>query len=477
MHTPLVDPGPDPHPYGAVLGMIELLERRQRGADATRLMLIAAALDRVLDGAESGTSREIAYRSLRAELATALSQSEHIVEQQMDLAHRLTREYEAVYEALDRGEISCAHARVIADAGIVIGSGDESAVAERRSGYARDALEIAVRETPNRLRPCARALAEAWAGRSIDERHRDARARRRVMLIDREDGMSDLIAHLPAAEAHAAHDRITRIAAACERGERAVPGSGAGGGAGDGAGDSGSAGSGAGHDRDRTRDELRADVLADLLLAADEHALFAGDSAEAIRARVQIVVPVSAIALTGGEGDGSGDAACELVGYGPIDSGTARHLTGAAPGWSRVLADASTGSVLSVDRYRPSEQMRRTLAARDRHCRFPGCRVPASRCDLDHTVPAARGGPTATGNLAHLCRGHHTLKHHSGWHVAQESDGVLRWTSPAGRKHLDRPRRPGQSPPRGSPEGTRLPVVRAARTVRFERGDDSVAVF
>ena len=98
-----------------------------------------------------------------------------------------------------------------------------------------------------------------------------------------------------------------------------------------------------------------------------------------------------------------------------------------------------SGTVLSVDRYRPTPEMKRMLSARDLHCRAPGCGVPAHRCDIDHTVDAALGGKTSTDNLAHLCRGHHTLKHHSDWQVEQLANGVMKWTSPSGRDHFDRP--------------------------------------
>jgi hypothetical protein len=109
----------------------------------------------------------------------------------------------------------------------------------------------------------------------------------------------------------------------------------------------------------------------------------------------------------------------------------------------------AAGTVLAVDRYRPSARMRRYLAARDQHCRFPGCRAPLARCDLDHTVDAALGGATATDNLAHLCRGHHTLKHHGGWRVRQNDDGALEWRSPTGRGYRERP--PGRVVFAGAP--------------------------
>ncbi|WP_206780507.1 HNH endonuclease signature motif containing protein, partial [Microbacterium sp. AISO3] len=75
----------------------------------------------------------------------------------------------------------------------------------------------------------------------------------------------------------------------------------------------------------------------------------------------------------------------------------------------------------------------RLLRARDRHCRFPGCRQPAIRCELDHTVAASAGGPTHVCNLANLCKRHHDVKHHTRWRVQQLPGGRLVWTSPTGR--------------------------------------------
>ncbi|KZE90636.1 hypothetical protein AVP41_00155 [Microbacterium sp. TNHR37B] len=130
-----------------------------------------------------------------------------------------------------------------------------------------------------------------------------------------------------------------------------------------------------------------------------------------------------------------------LAGRSPIDTDTALRLAGTAPGWDRVLTHPISGGVLAVDRYRPSEHLRRVLSVRDEHCRFPGCRVPVRRCDIDHTVAREHDGPTDVTNLAHLCRRHHTLKHHSAWRVTQTPGGVLHWTSPLGRDYPDAPAR------------------------------------
>ena len=50
------------------------------------------------------------------------------------------------------------------------------------------------------------------------------------------------------------------------------------------------------------------------------------------------------------------------------------------------------------------------VRARDLTCRWPGCDVPATHCDLDHTIPYAQGGPTHAGNIKCYCRTHHLMK-------------------------------------------------------------------
>lgn len=121
----------------------------------------------------------------------------------------------------------------------------------------------------------------------------------------------------------------------------------------------------------------------------------------------------------------------------PIDADTARCLAADAPSWSRVLTEPVEGVVLAVDRYRTPWPQRRFLRARDQHCRFPGCRRAAIRCEIDHTVDAALGGPTALWNLAHLCQRHHSMKQFTLWQVRQLPGGILVWTSPTGRVYRD----------------------------------------
>ena len=128
-----------------------------------------------------------------------------------------------------------------------------------------------------------------------------------------------------------------------------------------------------------------------------------------------------------------------VVGAGPISHETARFLAGTAPGWDRLLTHPVTGIVEQVDRYQPTQSLKRALRARDEHCRFPGCRVPARRCEIDHTVDWFHGGRSRFSNLAHLCPRHHRVKHHTDWRVTQHPGGILEWTCPTGNTYIDQP--------------------------------------
>lgn len=64
----------------------------------------------------------------------------------------------------------------------------------------------------------------------------------------------------------------------------------------------------------------------------------------------------------------------------------------------------------TTDAYRPTAGMRALVMARDGTCVYPGCAIPAERCQLDHRVPFDDGGPTTPDNLFCLCARHHNLK-------------------------------------------------------------------
>ncbi len=96
---------------------------------------------------------------------------------------------------------------------------------------------------------------------------------------------------------------------------------------------------------------------------------------------------------------------------------------------------------LHVAQYEVPDRLADQTAERDLTCVFPWCTRPAIHCDDDHVIPYSEGGPTASDNLAPLCRRHHRLKTHSPWSYTVLEPGSYLWSSPHGYQYLrDRPR-------------------------------------
>jgi hypothetical protein len=116
----------------------------------------------------------------------------------------------------------------------------------------------------------------------------------------------------------------------------------------------------------------------------------------------------------------------------------------AADAAARAAADAGAGGcahTMEVPGYRVPDRLRRWLNTRDRICRNPICRRPATQCDQDHTLAYDRGGRSCTCNLGGLCRLHHQLKQLPGWQLTQDAQGYFTWTTPAGLTYRKEPYR------------------------------------
>jgi hypothetical protein len=85
---------------------------------------------------------------------------------------------------------------------------------------------------------------------------------------------------------------------------------------------------------------------------------------------------------------------------------------------------------------------RLALIARDRHCQFPGCDRPPSRCQGHHIVPWETGGRTDLANLVLLCNRHHHAVHEGGFHCTRLPDHTLQFRRPDGSV-LEPPPKPG----------------------------------
>ena len=86
--------------------------------------------------------------------------------------------------------------------------------------------------------------------------------------------------------------------------------------------------------------------------------------------------------------------------------------------------------------YQPSPRLSEQVRVRDKTCVFAHCQRSARWCDLDHVIPYDDGGPTASDNLAPLCRLHHRLKTHGGWTYTMLEPGAYLWRSPYGYTYL-----------------------------------------
>lgn len=409
-------------------------------------------------GSRASREREMPIRSAALEIAVATRSHDLTVQRELDDAYTLTEKFSSTVDALEAGRITLRHVQAVLETGVVI---DDD---ETRGGWEKVVLSRAERDSPARARAFARELAESVHPEGMTARHARAARARGVSVRDLADGMAELSVILPATVAYGIRNRLRRQAAVIRAASRAVA-------ADDGTGELATGGPprasvdgdpdsatdgltdgtattadrsdpvGTDADRapsdERTLAQIGADLCADLLLTAaptidpTTEATCPGGLG-AIRAQVQITVPVLTLL-------GHTDAGAAVAGRSPIDPESARHLAAQAPGWDRVLCDPVTGTVLEVDRYSPSAAQRRYLAARDQHCRAPGCRAPLTRCQLDHNHEAQHGGATTLTNLCHLCVRHHTLKTETAWSVTQQPDGTLRFRSPLGQRTTETP--------------------------------------
>src|SRR3954447_19045711 len=124
-------------------------------------------------------------------------------------------------------------------------------------------------------------------------------------------------------------------------------------------------------------------------------------------------------------------------GSGPAGSAGSRGFGGFTV---RPVLDLTAHRV--SDAHDPPPVMREQVILRDQHCVFPGCRVDARDCDVDHIVsfvPLDEGGPpgqTHPDGLACLCRRHHRLKTFTAWTYHRTTHGRYEWTSPHGHTYL-----------------------------------------
>jgi Domain of unknown function (DUF222) len=436
-------------PRADLLDQIVACEREVAAAQARQLVLIAAfARSRpalVGERVQAGAS-EFAVDELAAELRL----SRRAAGARLELAVTLSERLPGTSAALAAGDLDLSRARLVAEATDPL---DPPAVAvvEQR------VLPRAATQTFGQLRASLTRAVLAVDPAGARVRHEREVAGRRVAVTALSDGMAELWALLPAPAATAIY---TAIDVHARRPHQPA---------------------------DVPIDARRADALLDLVtrhpvplrktttahvppaapaaheavaaaVAADEVAVAAAAADEVAYGMAERMIgnaaagqvalaPLVRVTVAATTLLGLDDQPAELAGHGPIPAEIARQVAADPSGtWRRILTDPATGAVLDVDHrtYRPPRPLARYVVARDATCRFPGCRQPARRCDLDHVTPWP-DGPTSAANLIAACRHHHRLKHSGRWRVSSDRDGTVTWTSPTGRTYSTRP------PPVGEP--------------------------
>jgi Domain of unknown function (DUF222)/HNH endonuclease len=330
----------------------------------------------------------------REEVATALRLSAQAAQRRIDVARALSSRLPATWSALARGDVSYLQALTIAEATEELDPSVASAVEQK-------VLIRAVDQTVAELRRSVRRAVLAADPIRAEAAHERAVVERTVQTWSMPDGMAEIRALLAAPDAATVMAALNALA---RRRQADDPGG---------------------------IDARRADAFV---------AVFAGALADPElprrqRARPHVQVTVPASTLLGLE-----DHPGELAGYGPITAGTARRLAGTGV-LRRLLTDPVDGRLLDYGRriYRPPADLANFVMARDQVCTFPGCAMPAWRCELDHRRPWAVGGTTDSDNMHLLCRRHHRAKDHGPWRAHRNRDGSTTWISPTGRIYRTQP--------------------------------------
>lgn len=181
----------------------------------------------------------------------------------------------------------------------------------------------------------------------------------------------------------------------------------------------------------RSLDQLRADIATDLLTGRCNHRGHRNE--DTTGGEVHLITDLATLAELSEEPG-------ELAGYGPVLAEIARDaaIEQVDGQWTYTVTDNGRPIATGTLRRRPTAAQRRHLRGLYPTCVFPGCRMPATDCDIDHRKPFASGGTTCKHNLSPLCRHHHRSKHLAPWRLKRDTNDDHLWTSPRGHTYRTR---------------------------------------
>lgn len=372
----------------------------------------------------------------REEIAASMRWTSNFAQYRLNEARMLTTALPETLAALQAGDVSPAHVRLIVEsAGRLSTSAPKGSAEFRRACLQLEqrVLPIARREGLGRSRAAAN---RAVAG--IDPTGRTARRDhalrgRGVWLRDEPDGVATLIARMATEHAHACYAAV----------EHAANTAGLLGNAQD------IAELGMGERRSMALLHLTlsgSETMQGRSTSRDTRAVDSEDASDStsampagpvLRTHVDVVIDLPTLL---GLQDNDG----EIVGGGELSGAVIRDLVlqDKSATMRRLVTDGQTGHLLDVGRkrYVVPDALREFIVMRDQRCRFPGCERRADGAELDHAVPWDDGGRSDRGNLGALCKRHHQVKTLGGWTITESSvDGACSWASPTGHRFEHRP--------------------------------------
>lgn len=314
---------------------------------------------------QEGETPDLAIQSAAAEARAALQLTRFSADNEMVLATDLRERLPKVHDMLRTGEIDIHRAKVIVDGTMHLPADTAQAVVGQIS-------DAAPRLTTGQIRARIRKLCITVEPDDADLQYTKAVDSRRIMTMPSQTGTANFYAmDLPPTLMESANRRIDHIAKTLRR---------------DG--------------EERTMDQLRADVFLDLLNGTSHTTVAKGV--------VDIRVDLATLA---GLAENPGD----LGGFGPVISDIARKTAEQQRDgeWRFLVNDPHDGTPVATGttKRRPTAHQRRTVEMLRPVCKFPGCRMPATQSDLDHTIPWSEKQQTDIRGLSPLCRADHTTRH------------------------------------------------------------------
>jgi hypothetical protein len=325
---------------------------------------------------------DFATRSVAFDLAQRLHMSENLVRDLARQAQVLSLSLPRLRSLFEAGRISQQHVRAAVDASEGLPDASSYRAYDERSATIADSVR------PSEFARRCRVLRERLCVDSLQERHDDARRRRRVVVEMAQDAMAWMHLYAPVVEIARAEARLTAEARRLHgtKGER------------------------------RTLDQLRADVLLQWMM---------GDGSLS----ASVVEP---FVLVGDDG-----RFAELLGYGPLPPKAVGRALRDAPAFRKVLAEPGRPAVLTLDttRYRPTPDQKRWLTLRygldDDSAPYLSSGVIAG-AEIDHVVEWQHGGVTDVENLVPLKPRLHRLKSVTRIRLDPKPGGGIRVRTPTG---------------------------------------------